>query len=152
MRLERSSGTQPAPGSQPKGARVSIGGPGPECGRQRGFSLLEVLVAFTLLAITFGVVMQALSSNSRGLVLAGKHSRAALIAESKLAEVGTLYPLEAGTQEGDLEDGYHWRLSMVEYPGETGYLKDAAFQVSAEVSWGPSPRTRRYVLTSLRYR
>ncbi|MET0090086.1 MAG: prepilin-type N-terminal cleavage/methylation domain-containing protein [Candidatus Thiodiazotropha sp.] len=120
--------------------------------RQRGFSLLEVLVAFTLLAITFGVVMQAISSNSRGLVLVGEHSRAALIAESRLAEVGTLYPLEAGTWEGDLEAGYHWRLSISEYPGETGYLRQSAFQVVAEVRWGPSSSGRQYRLISLRYR
>jgi general secretion pathway protein I len=120
--------------------------------RQRGFSLLEVLVAFTLLAITFGVVMQALSSNSRGLILAGEHSRAALLAESKLAEAGVLYPLQAGNLEGDLDDGYHWRLSMSEYPEETGYLKERAFVVTAEVSWGLSGKSRHYVLSSLRYR
>ncbi|MET0067241.1 MAG: prepilin-type N-terminal cleavage/methylation domain-containing protein [Candidatus Thiodiazotropha sp.] len=126
--------------------------PIPGCLRQRGFSLLEVLVAFTLLATTFGVVMQALSSNSRGLALAGEHSRAALIAESKLAQVGTLYPLEAGYQEGDLETGYHWRLSMSEFGAEQGYLKQSAFRVRVEVSWGPAARERRYLLTSLRYR
>ena len=118
---------------------------------QHGFSLLEVLVAFTVLAISLGVMMQALSSNSRGLVLASQHSRAATLAASKIAEVGVTYPLEVSALEGDMEGGaYRWRLTIEENPEESGYLKHASFIVTAAVSWGEAGAGRQYVLSTLR--
>ncbi|MET0055656.1 MAG: type II secretion system protein, partial [Candidatus Thiodiazotropha sp. 6PLUC10] len=68
--------------------------------RQKGFSLLEVLVAFTLLALTLGVMMKTLSSNSRGLVIASQHSQAATLAESLISEVGVTEPLQVSSLEG----------------------------------------------------
>ncbi|MCU7917753.1 MAG: prepilin-type N-terminal cleavage/methylation domain-containing protein [Candidatus Thiodiazotropha sp. (ex Epidulcina cf. delphinae)] len=119
---------------------------------QRGFSLLEVLVAFTLLALTLGVVMQALSSNNRGLVIAARYSDAATLASSKLAEAGRVYPLEVSSHEGESGDTYRWRLTIQANPQETGYLKEASFIVTASVSWGEGRAGREYVLSSLRNR
>ncbi|MES9942450.1 MAG: type II secretion system protein [Candidatus Thiodiazotropha sp. 6PLUC2] len=119
--------------------------------RQKGFSLLEVLVAFTLLALTLGVMMKTLSSNSRGLVIASQHSQAATLAESLISEVGVTEPLQVSSLEGQSEDGYHWHLNVEENPMENGYLKGASFIVTAEISWGEVGSGRRYVLSTLRY-
>lgn len=119
--------------------------------QQKGFSLLEVLVAFTLLAVTLGVMMKTLSSNSRGLVIASQHSQAATLAESLISEVGVTAPLEVSSLEGQSEDGYQWHLKVEENPMETGYLKGASFIVTAEISWGEARSGRRYVLSTLRY-
>ncbi|MCU7846905.1 MAG: prepilin-type N-terminal cleavage/methylation domain-containing protein [Candidatus Thiodiazotropha sp. (ex Lucinoma kastoroae)] len=119
---------------------------------QSGFSLLEVLVAFTVLAISLGVVMQALSSNTRGLSIAAQHADAATIAGSKLAEVGTVYPLEVSRFEGDSGDTFRWRLTIETNPHETGYLKEASFLISVIVTWGEGRSSKQYVLSTLRNR
>ncbi|MCU7904592.1 MAG: prepilin-type N-terminal cleavage/methylation domain-containing protein [Candidatus Thiodiazotropha sp. (ex Epidulcina cf. delphinae)] len=119
---------------------------------QRGFSLLEVLVAFTVLAISLGAVMQALSSNNRGLAIAARYSDAATLASSKLAEVGKVYPLQVSGHEGEMGEAYHWRLTIQANPDETGYLKDASFIVTAKVSWEVGSASREYVLSTLRNR
>ena len=119
--------------------------------RQRGFSLLEVLVAFTLLAVTLGVMMQTLSSNSRGLAIASQHSYAATLAESLIAEIGVTIPLEVSSIEGASERGYEWQLKIEENSLESGVYQESSFLVTAEVTWGEAGSGRRYVLSTLRY-
>jgi general secretion pathway protein I len=119
--------------------------------KQNGFSLLEVLVAFTLLAVTMGVVMKTLASNNRGLVIASQHTYAANLAESLITEVGITTPLEVSSLEGHSEEGYHWRLVIEDSPFESGYLEESSFLVTVEVSWREADSVRRYVLSTLRY-
>uniref|UniRef100_UPI0035939C60 type IV pilus modification PilV family protein n=1 Tax=Thiocapsa sp. TaxID=2024551 RepID=UPI0035939C60 len=52
-------------------------------GLQSGFSLLEVLVAFAILAVSLGVLMQIFSQATRTTLLSSQYSRAASLAESK---------------------------------------------------------------------
>jgi general secretion pathway protein I len=112
---------------------------------------LEVLVAFTLLAVTLGVMMQTLSSNNRGLAIASQHSYAATLAESLIQETGVTIPLQVSTYEGQIDNGYAWLLDIQENPLETGVYKESSFLITAEVSWGETGSGRRYVLSTLRY-
>ena len=57
-------------------------------GRQAGFSLLEVLVAFAILALSLGVLLQIFSRAMSTTAVSGSYSRAAAMAEARLAEVG----------------------------------------------------------------
>ena len=48
-------------------------------GRQRGFTLLEVLVAFALLGLTLGVILQVFSGGLHNAAEAGNYIQAAII-------------------------------------------------------------------------
>jgi general secretion pathway protein I len=84
--------------------------------RQKGFSLLEVLVAFSILALSMGVLMQIFSGGLHNVELSGHHIKAVAIAKSLLARVGTETPLLAGEQSGEFGDParpaeqYSWQL------------------------------------------
>ena len=80
--------------------------------RSGGFTLLEILVAFTILAIVLTALIQAFSQGLRTSVVAEEHATAVLLARSKLAEVGSSIPLEESEQSGDFEDGLGWRLTI----------------------------------------
>lgn len=89
--------------------------------RQKGFSLLEVLVAFSILALSLGVLMQIFSGGLRNVDQSTHHAKAVAIAKSLLARVGTETPVLAGEQAGEFEQ-YRWqiRLQALEDPPETG--------------------------------
>ena len=80
-------------------------------GRQRGFTLLEVLVAFALLGLTLGVILQVFSGGLRNAAEAGNYIQAAIIADSKLALLGNEFPITAGERNGE-EGIYSWRMRI----------------------------------------
>lgn len=124
---------------------------------QRGFSLLEILVAFAILAISLGVLMQIFSRASLSAIAAAQYSRAASIAEARLEAVGTAIPLEPGLVSGEPEDGIAWELAIVpvelgQDPGmELGAMPSLMpYRVTAIVLWKDRGRVRRLVLSTLR--
>jgi general secretion pathway protein I len=118
----------------------------------QGFSLLEVLVAFSILTLTLGVLMQIFSGGIRNTLSSAAYSRAADLAESTLALAGTEYPLEPGMHSGQ-DRQFQWSLEIAPY--QPTDLQDppqhlALFHVAARVSWGEAGENRSLVLDSLR--
>ncbi len=84
--------------------------------RQGGFTLLEVIVAFALLALALTMLLGALSGASRQVRQSADGSRATLHAQSLLAQLGVGEALRPGTQEGSFEGGrYRWRLDVAPF-------------------------------------
>jgi general secretion pathway protein I len=83
-----------------------------------GFTLLEVLIAFAILAVAMTALMQAFSQGLRGLEVAENYATAAMLARSKMAEVGPIIPIEEGEHTGDLANGWQWRVAVLPYAGE----------------------------------
>lgn len=75
-----------------------------------GFSLLEVLVAFVILALTLSVIMRIFSGGLRNVVLADDYSRAVLLAESRIAELG-VQPVE-GEARGEFDQQFRWHSTV----------------------------------------
>lgn len=82
----------------------------------QGFMLIEVIVAFALLALALTFLLGSLSSAARQIRIADQSGRAALHAQSLLSQVGVGEPLQAGRRQGSLEDGrYRWTLDVSPY-------------------------------------
>lgn len=121
--------------------------------KQRGFSLLEVLVAFTILALTLGVLMQVFSGALNTAALSGTYGRATALAEAGLGLVGLDIPLAPGSRSGETEDGLQWQVQVAEFP--VGNLLPGepplpAYVITSEVSWETARGTRHISLSTLR--
>lgn len=117
--------------------------------RQRGFTLLEVVVAFALLALALTLLLGSLSGAARQVRQAGDASRASLHAQSLLAGVGVGEPLRPGRSQGRFEEGrYRWTLEIAPYdkPRAAGALLDPyaprLLALDLAVSWGDGPDQR----------
>ncbi|MBS0457349.1 MAG: prepilin-type N-terminal cleavage/methylation domain-containing protein [Proteobacteria bacterium] len=85
--------------------------------RQRGFTLIEVLVAFALLAVGLGILLAILSSGVRGIANASDSTRASLYAQGLFATLGGDGQLHPGHSQGSFENGrYRWTLEISRYP------------------------------------
>jgi general secretion pathway protein I len=73
-----------------------------------GFTLLEVLVAFVILAVSLGAIYQAFGVGARNARAAEAYTVAALLAESQLAAAGIEEPLFPGATEGEFAR-FRWR-------------------------------------------
>ncbi|WP_374604260.1 prepilin-type N-terminal cleavage/methylation domain-containing protein [Arenimonas sp.] len=138
---------------------------------QRGFSLIEVMISFVLLAVALGILVAILGGGLAQVRQADDATGATLLAESLLAEVGVLGPIEPGSTRGESADGrYRWTLEVSEVPDpapasenlqglETvelaGRVQAAApvlYQLQLDVRWGQDEYQRELRFASLRTR
>jgi general secretion pathway protein I len=80
--------------------------------KQQGFTLLEILVAFTLLAMTFATIMEVISGSAKNTVKAAQNTKIALLAQSKMDELGLFEPIEEGSSSGDFDDNTSWTMEI----------------------------------------
>lgn len=126
--------------------------------RQRGYTLLEVLVAFAVLALALTFLLGTLSGSTRQVRWSTDAARAALHAQSLLADVGVGQALQPGRDEGELEDGrYRWQLDVAPYvdPLQPPTVAEDPFgarlmALRLELAWGDGSRGQRLVVESLR--
>jgi prepilin-type N-terminal cleavage/methylation domain-containing protein len=75
---------------------------------QRGFALIEVLIASAVVVVVLGALFAGVIGALRADRRAETMQRSLLLAHSKLEMVGIAEPLQAGVREGDV-DGLHWK-------------------------------------------
>ncbi|MBI2217625.1 MAG: prepilin-type N-terminal cleavage/methylation domain-containing protein [Candidatus Rokubacteria bacterium] len=85
-------------------------------GSQRGFTLIEVIVALSILSVAVVASIQGFAQGLRLLKLSGEHQRATLFADQKLREV--VVPKEGREEEEDRDAGFTWErvTTAVETP------------------------------------
>ena len=124
-----------------------------------GYTLIEVLVAFAILALALTLLLGTLSGASRQVRWADDAGRAALHAQSLLDDVGVGTALQPGERSGGFEDGrYRWSLQVSPYEDPLlppdAMVDPAAprlLQVWLDVRWGEGDDPRRHLqLHSLR--
>jgi general secretion pathway protein I len=125
--------------------------------RERGFTLVEIVVAFVLLS---AVLMTGFEIFSTGLRRAGDledEARAIVIAQSKLAAAGAEDRFKDGDSQGQSEDGrFRWTVAIrgtEEGAGPPGQPVNNAYQlfrVDVRVEWSTvDSRTRSIELATL---
>jgi len=128
--------------------------------RSSGFSLLEVLVAFTLMALIVVVLMRVFSGGLQGISLAEDYARASSIAESMLARVGADVEVKEGNTTGEVAGRYRWTIAVVPQRDEQAAAQQAGqiqqmlpvmlHRVDVTVLWEEYGRERRIQLSTLR--
>lgn len=106
-------------------------------GRAGGFTLLEVLVAFVVIAATLGAVYSLIGQGTRGLAAADERLLAAAIADSELARATMEAPLVAGAYESMFDQRLRVRTRVAPYSELVERLKSApiaAFLVEVTVT------------------
>jgi len=128
--------------------------------RQRGYTLIEVIVAFAILALGLTLLLGTLSGAARQVRWADEAGRASLHAQSLLDTVGVGEALKPGHRDGRFEDGrYRWSLDVAPYRdpllpptvATTDLGAPRLLQLSLLVQWGKGDDPRqRLSLQSLR--
>ena len=115
--------------------------------RQRGFTLIEVVVAFAILALSLGALYESFGGSLRRGSSARQQELAALRAESLLSEfraTNGLLPQQKSGRDEDL--GFSWRITAKPYPAELSeHSHLSAESVEVEVRWrekGPAVTLR----------
>ena len=116
---------------------------------EKGFTLIEIMVAMAVLAIALTVIFELFSG---GLRLAGKsenYSRAIFYGRQLLEEICLQKDLSENEEEGEFAGGYTWRYEikplsvLIEQNGDNNFsLK--IFDVKVSVFW-PSGENKKTI-------
>ncbi len=137
--------------------------------RQGGFTLIEMVAAFVIFALGFGVLLQILGGALHTTAQSAEYTRAAMWAQSLLDTQGIGEPLQEGSSSGRFDDHYSWQLNIAKYDpppvastaqslttADANGLITAAetqldlFQLELVVSWGTQYLTHRARFSTVR--
>ncbi|MHA7816245.1 MAG: type IV pilus modification PilV family protein [Pseudohaliea sp.] len=122
----------------------------PEHRGQRGFSLLEMVVAMAILGLALGALYQASTAATRNVRIDERYAYAVELARS-LAADSAIVPAEGVRRQGETGSGFQWEVQAQPLPRPRdsrlapGMLQDLA----VEVSWVDGGKRRRVRLHSV---
>lgn len=112
--------------------------------RSSGFTILEVLAAFVVFAVTLVALLQLFSGGLRDAQLADEYARAVMIAQSRLAGFTAAERLEETAATGT-EGAFAWSLAAAAYDerqeidgperSKDYNLRVRLLRVESKVSW-----------------
>lgn len=117
---------------------------------RNGFTLLEVLVAFAVLTVTLGVLLNIFSLAIRTTQTVQDQQKAVLLAESKLAELDAGLTLRPGMERGDFDQRFEWETRVEEFDSRALLDNQSMlipYRLSVVVNWDEN---RRFELLTLR--
>lgn len=118
--------------------------------------MLEILIAFSILALSLGILLKIFSSGVNTAVVAEEYTVAVQIAESLMAKTGIETPLQAEEISGLENEKYHWQISISPFEFnpdnvDVNAITVVLFKVNVTVTWGfEEGNERRINLTTLR--
>lgn len=105
----------------------------------RGFTLLEVLVAFAILTFSLAAVFGVFSNSVDAARNGQEYAHATALARAQLSEFAAVDAAEVAPSSGEDEAGYRWRVRIEEMadapvtPSSTGLVPAI---VTVSVEWG----------------
>lgn len=114
-----------------------------------GFTLLEVLVALSLLGIAVVAVMQLFSVDLRSISISEDYVSGVLAAQSKMQEVLSEEEITEKTWKGVMDKNYRFEVSISKsLPERTEELEVRLYDIIVTVSWAQGAKQRSLTLTT----
>lgn len=115
-----------------------------------GFTLIEVLVAFTVLVMCVGVITVIFGNGLQIAATAQTYQDAVAVAESRLAELSVAPQLQPGSVQGVAANGLPWRIDIqpgiLPFPRPTPPKQPDYYRIAVTVAWPGG----QFVLNTLR--
>lgn len=114
---------------------------------EKGFTLIEILATFVLIAIILPVAMEGISLSTRMASESRRKIEAGTLAEKKLTEVLIAKDWADGDQNGNFGDEhpeFTWRFEVLDWEKE-----ELMRQINLYVEWTASKKTHAVVVTTL---
>ena len=111
---------------------------------QRGFTLLEIIVALTIAAIALPALLQAFSMGTKRQSMIENKTTALYLLKLKMSEIEMLGELEAGSEDGEFgsDSRFQWTVDIAESDTE------GLYEVTVAVNWQEMGREEVVELTT----
>ena len=117
--------------------------------RSAGFSLLEMVVAISILALSLGALYQAVSGATRNVRSDEKYAYGVELARSLLA-ANAVVPAGGVQSHGETSGGFAWRVSAAPAVTAGSRLPEGALhRIEVSVNWQDGRKRRQVLLHSV---
>ncbi len=129
----------------------------------RGFTLLEVLIAFVIAALAMGALFSGTVSGLDATAVAAKYDEAISLAKSHMAAIGRGAAIATQETSGADGEGFTWHLRIKEASSRQLVLSDqdrandikpsraVLYDIVVTESWKAGGRTRQVSLATRRF-
>ena len=157
VRRHRSPATSRAPALRSGPRKSRYAGSRPPRLAGGGFTLMEILVAFVVLATAVAILYRTFSTGIRNVDAISGYSEAISLAESKLMGLGLEKPLAEGDEAGETEDRrFKWSVTIKPYtppnaspePSNAFFNANQLFRATVTINWDETGRQRRSIALS----
>jgi general secretion pathway protein I len=119
---------------------------------QRGFTLMEMLVAVMVLGTAVAAISGVIATSMRNVSRVEEYERVTLLARSQMNELMTLPWKDGQTWSGNWADGYHWTAIANVVPMQKGQ-EGAAYELMRMTligTWKTTRGQKTYTLETAR--
>jgi general secretion pathway protein I len=119
----------------------------------RGFTLIETLVAISVLAISLVVLLQLFSGGLKSSKLSDEYTRGIFHAREKMDEILLAEELTEGVIDGQFDDGFRWRAKALHLDIEEAKdvkLPFRAFNINVNVMWDEGDHEKHFAISAIK--
>jgi len=120
--------------------------------RTAGFTLVELVIAFVLLAIGIVAILGLVGQSALNARLARNRTQAALLAQQRMEELLSQPDLQPGISEGDFGDRFpqfRWRAQVEQVSESTDPSQTPLYRLTVIVEWQEGARPQSVQLDTL---
>lgn len=118
-----------------------------------GFTLIETLVAISILAISLVVILQLFSGGLKSSRLSDEYTRGIFHAREKMDEILLAGELTEGVISGKFDDGFRWRAEALHLDipeAKDVKLPFRAFNIKVDVMWDAGGKEKNFTISAIK--
>jgi len=119
----------------------------------RGFTLIEILVAISILSISLVVILQLFSGGLKSSRLSDRYTKGIFHAKEKMEEILLSTEFSEEEAEGEFGDSYRWRSEIVrieQAEDEEAKLPFNTFNIKVDVMWYEGDKVKHFAISTMK--
>ena len=121
----------------------------------KGFTLIETLVAISILSISLVVILQLFSGGLKSSRLSDDYTRGIFHAMEKMEEILLADEITDGVFEGEFEDGFRWTAEIIHLESEEPEEETIkgpfdTFRIKVDIGWKMGSNEKHYEISTIK--
>ena len=121
---------------------------------KQGFTLIETLVAISILSISLVIILQLFSGGLRSAKLSDEYTRAIFYAREKMEEALLSDNFTEGILEGEFEDGFRWKIETAVDVSEEDEIEEkmpfTIFIIKVNIIWEAGMHEKHFEISTIK--